>query len=97
MSFWRFSSHLGKKGREQFSAEKKRNIYGGNGFRNIKKMAGINFPIGIGNQTGKIDSKKGPETGIPRNSGGIPAEFPTKLRTWDPVHIDVRAYLPPGI
>ena len=41
-------------------------------------MAGINFPIGIGNQTGKIDSKKGPETGIPRNSGGIPAEFPTK-------------------
>jgi hypothetical protein len=78
MSFWRFSSHLGKKGREQFSAEKKRNIYGGNGFRNIKKMAGINFPIGIGNQTGKIDSKKGPETGIPRNSGGIPAEFPTK-------------------
>jgi len=79
MSFWRFSSHLGKKGREQFSAEKKRNIYGGNGFRNIKKMAGINFPIGIGNQTGKIDSKKGPETGIPRNSGGIPAEFPTKV------------------
>ena len=79
MSFWRFSSHLGKKG--QFSAKKKRNIYGGNGFRNIKKMAGINFPIGIGNQTGKIDSKKGPETGIPRNSGGIPAEFPTKSPT----------------
>ncbi len=52
-------------------------IYGGNRFRNLKKMAGTHFLIGIGNQNGKIGSKKGPESGIPRNSGGIPADFPT--------------------
>jgi hypothetical protein len=47
--FRRFSSSLliDKKAREQFSVEKNRNIYGGNRFRNIKKMAGTNFPIGI--------------------------------------------------
>jgi hypothetical protein len=44
----RFSSLLmDKKAREQDSAGKNRNIYGGNRFRNIKKMAGTNFPIGI--------------------------------------------------
>jgi hypothetical protein len=75
MSFWR----LGKKRQEQFSAEKNRKIYGGNRFRNLKKMAGTHFLIGIGNQNGKIGSKKGPESGIPRNSGGIPADFPTKV------------------
>jgi hypothetical protein len=79
MSFSRFSSHLGKKGWEQFSAEKKRKIYGGNWFRNIKNIAGTHFLIGIGNQIGKIGSKKGPESGIPWNSGGIPADFPTKI------------------
>jgi hypothetical protein len=35
-------------------------------------MAGTHFLIGIGNQNGKIGSKKGPESGILRNSGEIP-------------------------
>jgi hypothetical protein len=91
MSFWRvktsrcpfgasprFSSHLGKKGREQFSAEKNRKIYGGNRFRNIKNMAGTHFLIGIGNQIGKIGSKKGPEFGIPPEFPEFRSDFPTK-------------------
>ena len=67
-----------KKGREQFSAEKNRNIYGGNRFRNIKKMAGTHFLIGIGNQNGKIGSKKGPEFGIPAELPEFRSDFPTK-------------------
>ncbi len=60
-----------------FRGKKKRKIYGGNRFRNIKThMAGTHFLIGIGNQIGKIGSKKGPESGIPaefrRISGGFP-------------------------
>jgi len=95
MSFWRvktsrcpfgasprFSSHLGKKGREQFSAEKNRKIYGGNRFRNIKNMAGTHFLIGIGNQIGKIGSKKGPEFGIPPEFPEFRSDFPTKLPLW---------------
>ena len=78
MSFSRFSSHLGKKGREQFSAEKNRKIYGGNRFRNIKNMAGTHFLIGIGNQIGKIGSKKGPEFGIPPEFPEFRSDFPTK-------------------
>jgi hypothetical protein len=69
----------GKKGRQQlFSAEKNRKIYGGNRNINIKKMAGKHFPIGIGKKSEKMVSKKGAESGILRNSGGIPPEFPTK-------------------
>jgi hypothetical protein len=71
MSFRRFSSHLGKKGWEQFSAEKNLKIYGENRFRNIKKMAEKHFPIRIGIGIGKIDSKKCLES-------GIPADFQTK-------------------
>jgi hypothetical protein len=66
-----------EKRREQFSAEKNRKIYGGKKNRNVKKMAGTHFPIGIGKKTEKNSQKKSPEFGIPRNSGGIPAEFPT--------------------
>jgi hypothetical protein len=40
-------------------------------------MAGTHVLIGIGNQNGKIGSKKGPESGIPRNSGGIPNQAST--------------------
>ena len=61
-----------KKAREQFSAEKNRKIYGGNRKITIKKMAGKHFPIGIGKKSEKMVSKKGPESRIPRNSGGIP-------------------------
>ena len=68
MSFSCFSSHLGKKGWEQFSAEKNWTIYGRNRFRNINNMAGTHFSIGIGNQIGKIGSKKGPESGIPNQA-----------------------------
>ena len=74
-----------------FPWKKNRKIYGGNRNRNIKKMAGKHFPIGIGKQIGKIGSKKGPESGIRRNSGGIPPEFTTKAlgrssgrrKSWD--------------
>jgi hypothetical protein len=59
---------LGKKGREQSSAEKNRKIYGGNRFRNIKKIAVKHFPIGIGIGIRKIDSKKCPEAGIPNQA-----------------------------
>jgi hypothetical protein len=38
----------------------------------------IHFPIGIGNQIGKIGSKKGLESGIPQNSVEFRPEFPTK-------------------
>jgi hypothetical protein len=63
---------IDKKAREHVSAEKIWNIYGGNRFQNLKKMAGTHFLMGIGNQNGKIGSKKGPESGIPQNSGGFP-------------------------
>ncbi len=42
-----------------------------------KKIAGTNDPIRIGKQISKM--KKGPESGIPRNSSGIPPDFPTKV------------------
>jgi hypothetical protein len=45
---------LGEKREGTFLREKKRKIYGGNRFRNIKNMAGTHFLIGIGNQIGKI-------------------------------------------
>ncbi len=44
-------------------------------------MAGKHFPIGIEKKSEKMVSKKGPESGIPRNSGGIPPEFPTTQRS----------------
>ncbi len=58
---------------------KNRNIYGGNRFRNIKKMAGTHFLIGIRNQNGKIGSKKGPEFGIPLEFAEFRSDFPTKM------------------
>ncbi len=78
--FFGASPLTGKKGREQFSAEKNRKIYGGNRFRNIKNMAGTHFLIGIGNQIGKIGSKKGPEFGIPPEFPEFRSDFPTKQR-----------------
>ncbi len=53
-------------------------------------MAGTHFPIGIGNQIGKIGSKKGPESGILRNSVVFRPEFPTKVvgGVGDPVKDD---------
>ncbi len=41
-------------------------------------MAGTHFLIGIGNQNGKIGSKKGPEFGIPAELPGFRSDFPTK-------------------
>jgi hypothetical protein len=72
---WRFSSHLvKKKAGTVFCGKKSEHFYGGNRNQNIKKMAGKHFPIGIGKQIGKIGPKKDWNT----ESGGIPAEFPTK-------------------
>ncbi len=61
------------------SAEKNRKIYCGNRFRNIKNMAGTHFLIRIGNQIGKIGSKKGPEFGIPPEFAEFRSDFPTKV------------------
>ncbi len=84
MSFWRFSALLLSLGEKRmgtvFRGKKNRKIYGGNRFRNIKNMVGTHFLIGIGNQIGKIGSKKGPEFGIPREFPEFRSDFPTKLR-----------------
>jgi len=47
--------------------------------RKAKKMAGTHIPIGKRKKTEEIPAKKGPEFEIRRNSGGIPADFPTKV------------------
>jgi hypothetical protein len=69
-----------KRARTVFCIKKNRKFIAGigSGILKNKKMAGKHFPIGIG--IGKIHSKKCPESGIPWNSGGIPADFPTKRR-----------------
>jgi hypothetical protein len=78
MSFLRFSSHLGKKGREQFSAEKKtENLWWESVPESLKNGGN---PLSDRNRKPKRKNRLKKRTGI-RNSGGFPNQAKEILKT----------------